>query len=355
MATVIARLRQNLQALGQSLLGVVQNLAIRLFPLTSRLPPLPGGLKLWISLLSFGFVLAALVAHGRELLRLSLDLQGWLWLALGLGISLLSLVVNGLAWGVVLRWLGRALPLQPLLELFLRTNLRKYLPGGIWHLASRVQVLRRGGEPFGAPLAAGEALLGTLLDPLLMAVAALLLVPFGGWQRGLALLALTPLLLLVPARLAPLLQRLEQRRSRQLGLEQELAGAPGQAVPLPVLRGYPLLPLGAELAFVLVRFAGFACCVQAFDLHYPLGWPGWLAGFALAWTVGLVVPGAPGGLGVFEAMLLLRLAAAVPEAPLLAVALSYRLVTTLADLLVVALVQLDRSLENLILRNRNYC
>jgi uncharacterized membrane protein YbhN (UPF0104 family) len=90
-----------------------------------------------------------------------------------------------------------------------------------------------------------------------------------------------------------------------------------------------------------VRFGGFACCVQAFDLSYSLNWGGWLAGFALAWTAGLVVPGAPGGLGVFEAALLLRLGFAIPEAPLLAIAISYRLVVTLADLLAALTARLD--------------
>ena len=66
-----------------------------------------------------------------------------------------------------------------------------------------------------------------------------------------------------------------------------------------------------------------------------------MAAFALAWATGLVVPAAPGGLGVFEAVLLLRLGTSVPEAALLAVALSYRLVVTLADLLAAAGVRLD--------------
>jgi uncharacterized membrane protein YbhN (UPF0104 family) len=81
--------------------------------------------------------------------------------------------------------------------------------------------------------------------------------------------------------------------------------------------------------------------VWAFDLQLSLGWPTWLAGFSLAWTVGLVVPGAPGGLGVFEAVLLLRLGGLLGAAPLLAVALSYRLVATLADVLGALLADLD--------------
>ena len=71
----------------------------------------------------------------------------------------------------------------------------------------------------------------------------------------------------------------------------------------------------------------------------PLGL--WLAAVGLAWTAGRVVPAAPGGLGVFEAVLLFRLGTLVPEAPLLAVALSYRLIVTLADLIAAAAVKGD--------------
>ena len=55
-----------------------------------------------------------------------------------------------------------------------------------------------------------------------------------------------------------------------------------------------------------------------------------------------MVPGAPGGLGVFEATLLLRLGAAVPEAQLLAVVLSYRLLSTLADVVASGALAADR-------------
>jgi len=297
--------------------------------------PLPGGLKLWISLLSFGFLLAALVAHGRQLLQLSLDGQGWLWLLLGVGVSLLSLVANGLGLGVVLRWLGQCPRWPELVRTYLDTNLRKYLPGGIWHLTSRVQLLRSAEAPLQAPAPGGLALAAVLLDPLVAAVAALALVAAGGWQYGLALLCWLPLALLWPRWLNPVLSRLERRRAPALGMEIEAAAA-------APIRAYPWTPLLAQLGFVLLRFAGFACCVQAFDLSYSLGWGGWLAGFALAWTAGLVVPGAPGGLGVFEAVLLLRLGFAVPEAPLLAIAISYRLVVTLADLLAALTARLDR-------------
>lgn len=299
------------------------------------LPPVPGGGKLWISLLSFGFLLAAMARHGGQLLQLSLDRQGWLWLLLGVGVSLLSLAANGLALGVVLRWLGQRPRWPELVRMYLDTNLRKYLPGGIWHLTSRVELLRSADALLQKPASTGLALAAVLLDPLMAAVAALALVAAGGWQHGLALVCGLPLVLLWPRWLNPVLSRLERRKALELGLASEAAGA-------PPIRLYPWLPLLVQLGFVLLRFAGFACCVQAFDLSYSLSWGGWLAGFAVAWTAGLVVPGAPGGLGVFEAVLLLRLGLAIPEAPLLAIAISYRLVVTLADLLAALTARLDR-------------
>jgi uncharacterized membrane protein YbhN (UPF0104 family) len=306
----------------------------------------PGGWRLWISLMSLGFVLAALVSHGRQLLLMRLDPHGWLWLLLGLGLSVLSVVVNGLAWGVVLRWLGLQPRWEPLLSLYMATNLRKFLPGGFWHLASRVQVLRSG--PPAAPLpglvSTPMALLATLLDPLLAAIAALALLALGGWQGGLALVGLLPLALLRPRWLNPLLVRLERRRARALGLERELEREGFGAARTAPLSGWPWPPLLAELAFVLLRFAGFACCVWAFDLQLSTDWRPWLAGFCLAYTAGLVVPGAPGGLGVFESVLLLRLAPQIPEASLLAVALSYRLLVTGGDLLAAGLAELDARL-----------
>ena len=344
-----------LSGLMQRLGGLLSGL--RGLPRPAWIRSLPGGLRPWITLASLGFVLAALLSHGRQLVQLGLDPQGWLWLLMGVGLSLLSQVANGAAWSVLLRWLGQRPRGVAAVAHFMTTNLRKFLPGGIWHLVARLQDLRRGNAGLSAPLDPSTALLAVVLEPVLAACAALALSAVGGWQGGLGLLGLLPLGLLAPRWLAPLLGRLERRKGREL--ERRLSSAEGQsglgpieerdpalasdaaASAMPTLPGYPWQPLLGELVFLLLRFAGFACCVWAFDLQLALSWPTWLAAFAQAWTVGLVVPGAPGGLGVFEAVLLLRLGGLLPAAPLLAVALSYRLIATLADLLAAVLADLD--------------
>jgi hypothetical protein len=180
-------------------------------------------------------------------------------------------------------------------------------------------------------------LAGVILDPLLIVAASLLMLMGGGWQNGLVLLAPIPALLLLPRWREPILQRLERSKATQL----QTAGDGPLEVEGSGRTGYPWSPFAAELMFVLCRFSGFYCCVQAFDLAQPV-LSQWLAAFGLAYAVGLVVPGAPGGLGVFETALLLRLGGAVAEAPLLAVVLSYRLISTLADVLAVGSFRADR-------------
>ena len=288
--------------------------------------------KLWITLASLTLIGVALVQQSAQLRQQSLDSQGWCWLLLGLGLTWLSILINGLAWRVVLGWLGPVPEDLAVVPLFVRSNLLKYLPGGIWHLVERVRLLR-------PSMGGGPALAGVILDPLLIVAASGLMLMAGGWQNGLVLLAPIPALLLLPRWREPILQRLERSKAAQL----QMAGDQPLEIEGSGRSGYPWSPLAAELTFVMCRFSGFLCCVQAFNLAQPAP-SQWLSAFGLSYAVGLVVPGAPGGLGVFEATLLLRLGGGVAEAPLLAVVLSYRLISTLADVLAVGSFRADRSI-----------
>ncbi|TGG78287.1 MAG: UPF0104 family protein [Aphanocapsa feldmannii 277cV] len=331
-------------------------------PLFARSRP-PGSLRLWISLASLLCLAWALQGHVEELRTLRIDRSGWLQLAVAVMLTTVSVAVNGFAWWRLLAWLEQPLPFSFALPLFCSTNLFKYIPGGIWHFVGRLRSLSQRGWSLGAGLT------GVLLDPLLIAVAGLLLVPLGGFQQGLGLLCPLAVLVLLPRWRDPLIERLARARSRQLKrplARQRSAAGGGVALPWPspsaaaapadpveetpteaptaVLlgRGMPWGPLLCQVGFVLARFLGFLACALVFlpaaapQLIGPAGYGVLLAGFALAYTAGLVVPGAPGGLGVFELTLVVRLGGVVPQAPLLAIAFCYRLVSSLADLLAAA-------------------
>ena len=281
-----------------------------------------------VSLVCLGFLGWAMAGQGRQLLALTPSPADWWLLVAGALVSGVAVAVNGVAWAVLLRWLGCPLPMGQPVAVFARTNLLKYAPGGIWHLAGRMHLLRRHGHGW------GHAAVSVLLDPLLMAVAALLLLPLGGWQQGLGLLGPLAVLALLPGWQEPLVRRLLRRVHLSRAGNGAAAGelSPGQVLP----GSFPCGPLLAEAVFVLVRYLGFALCGAAF---LPAGVPpgSLLAAFALAWTAGLVIPGAPAGLGIFEVVLVLRLGGVVQEeAALLATALSYRVASTMGDALAAA-------------------
>tara|TARA_B100000965_G_scaffold115771_2_gene95552 strand:- start:1909 stop:2229 length:321 start_codon:yes stop_codon:yes gene_type:complete len=105
------------------------------------------------------------------------------------------------------------------------------------------------------------------------------------------------------------------------------------------------MPLFIEVLFILFRFFGFLSCMSAFSIGSVISQRQLISSFSLAWITGLVVPAAPGGLGVFESIILFSLGSQLPEAPLLASLLCYRLVSTSSDILASLIYPIKRLLR----------
>jgi dolichol-phosphate mannosyltransferase len=84
-------------------------------------------------------------------------------------------------------------------------------------------------------------------------------------------------------------------------------------------------------AWALARALGMTAGLDAFLL---------LGAFALSWLLGVLVPLAPGGLGLREGSLILSLGAAVGAGPATALALALRLVSFAGELVAIALAEL---------------
>lgn len=229
-------------------------------------------------------------------------------------------VLLGVAWAVLVRaTAGPDARARPLFVAHLRSQLAKYLPGNVFHFAYRHVAARGEG--------AGHAALGGALaleSALLVAAAALLalgvaadprLAQLAPWARALVLAA-------PPAALAACVVAVwVVGRGDAAGMRR------------PRLARAVVLALAIDLAFFAAAAAALRLlCAQPQALPFA-AWCGWLA---LAWIVGYVTPGAPGGLGLREAVLALALAPALGEAGAMAVALAYRLLTVVADAVLAA-------------------
>lgn len=287
-------------------------------------------LRWFILALTLGFILHTLRLNWQQVLTLRFGHYAIAQLLLALGFTLSAHIWSGWVWYGILRLLNAPIAPSPAVIAYLTTNLSKYLPGNVWHYVGRIQFLRSSGTP------TGVAITGVVLEPLLMAVAALAIVLITLPSTVLQIGILVAVLIAVhPKILNPLLKRLATAKLKQSEVATE------SIPPIPELNQYPIRPLLGELGFVILRGLGFLLCFAALSsLGMQDVWT-LMGAFSLAWLLGLIVPGAPGGLGVFEATALAVLTPQFPAAIVLGVVALYRLNGTLAEVLGAGLAILD--------------
>ena len=100
-----------------------------------------------------------------------------------------------------------------------------------------------------------------------------------------------------------------------------------------IISFFPIRGVLLEIGFVLSKFIGFYICLYTFYRSNTLNIIFFLVIFSLSWSIGLVVPAAPGGVGVFEACLLLFVGKSIPENIILISLVYFRIISTSADLL----------------------
>ncbi len=288
------------------------------------------------------FIVKALKDNWQEIATIRIDAVGWAILAIATGVTLLAHTLAGWIWTWVLKELNQPVSSSQFIQVYLKTNIAKYLPGNVWHYYGRIMGAKNAGVTTGA------ASLSVLLEPLLMAAAALIIVLLGS-QFLIAnntLIFIVQLLGLIvvlgvihPRFLNPVIQFLHRLKFKKTD---------ANTIPKsPInLQRYPLQPLLGELGFLGLRGTGFILTLYALaPLHFhqiPL----LLAAFSFAWLLGLIVPGAPGGLGVFEATAIAMLQYRFPSAAVISAIGLYRLVSILAETTAATLAWLDEQLPN---------
>lgn len=268
-----------------------------------------------------------------EIAAVTIDVQGWLILCCALIITIVAHIWSGYVWTKIVQMFNQPLGILEGIRVYLLTNIAKYSPGNIWHFYGRISAIaRRGGSR-------GAATLCVLLEPLLMAAAALMLAlisqglswqgsvnNFNNYGVGLQVASLIAVLGGIhPKLLNGLLHRLSLSKNKDDAI----------AAQKIELKQYPLTPFLGEVGFVIMRGIGF--CLTFLALQ-SLTWqqiPQLFSAFSFAWLFGLIIPGAPGGLGVFEVTAYGLLDNAQFPSEITAVAL-YRLVSILAEAIAAA-------------------
>ncbi len=311
---------------------------------------------------TFLFIAQAFVTHWREVANIQIRSESFPLLAIALGVTLLSLIFVGWVWMLILREFRQPVNAAWAIQVFLKTNIAKYLPGNIWHFWGRILAAKKAG------IFPKAATLSVLLEPLLMASAGVLigLICFEGADGLLRIVGCAAILTTIhPRILNPIVlfvERLKLSKNNGENSEVEEAGGDGlisrlgsssslakktssvksqRQNNLPIKR-YPLVPLIGQMCFIGLRGSGFLLTVMALTPVNFLDIPNLFGAFCFAFVVGLVVPGAPGGMGVFEATAITLLDDRFSIGIILSAVALYRIISILADVSGAVLAKCDR-------------
>ncbi|MFM6182575.1 MAG: lysylphosphatidylglycerol synthase domain-containing protein [Dolichospermum sp.] len=275
------------------------------------------------------FLLKAFKDNWLGVSAIRINITGWLILITATIVTLLAHIWAGWVWTWVLQELNQSVSDIEFIQVYLKTNIAKYLPGNVWHYYGRIMAAKNASIP------TNIATLSVLLEPLLMLAAALIIIILFSSQiivnnlnfnliilQFLALIIV--LAILHPRFLNPVIQLLNRWKNKKSHEENQLINS-------FIIRRYPVKPLLGELVFLGLRAAGFILTMLALNSVNWAQIPLLFGTFSCAWVMGLVIPGAPGGLGVFETIAILLLQYHFPAALVISAIALYRLISILAE------------------------
>ncbi len=285
---------------------------------------------------TFFFIAKTLKDHWQQVLEIRISDAGWTSLAIAFFVTIMAHVWSGWVWFWIFREFHQSIKGRWAIRVYLLTNIAKYLPGNIWHFYGRIAATKDVGVPLEI------ATLSVLLEPLLMAAAALVIALLGANQEYFIWEFLCLFVVLIgvhPRILNPVIEYLSKIKLKAKIYDDT------SALDLKLKR-YPVRPFLGEIGFVLIRGSGFLLTLRAITSFEISQIPLIFSVFGLAWLLGLIVPGAPGGIGIFEATALALLEQKFSPVVVLSAVALYRLISVLAETFGAGLAWMDERLLN---------
>ena len=239
---------------------------------------------------------------------------------------ILSIFFNALAWENIIIWFGRKKTKNNIITFYVISNILKYVPGGIWHFFERYNFLKAISNP-------QLAFYSTLIEPYFMLSGSFLLASVGIVFSPFYFLLLAPLIFLNRKLIYSIIQKLETLKNKTISALKITNNKDQFHERIKIISFFPSKALLIETLFVLSKFLGYVMCLSMVNFEQEYNVLNLLVIFCLSWAIGLVVPTAPSGVGVFEACFFFFVGKNIPQNIIIVSLIYFRLISTSADLL----------------------
>ncbi len=242
---------------------------------------------------------------------------------------ILSIIFNGLAWKNIIIWFGQNSKINNLVSFYIKTNSLKYVPLGVWHFVERFTFLK---EITNEKL----AFYVNLIEPYFMLSASLLLTSFGVIYNPLYLLCLLPSIFLHRNLIYIIIFKLQSFKDKSISIFKTNYTKNQFDQKIKIKSAFPFKILIIEVLFILFKFIGFIFCFYIFNDLSNLDYLFIFTIFCLSWSIGLIIPAAPGGIGVFEGCFIFLMGDYYFQSSLIMSLIIFRFISSSADLLLSA-------------------
>ena len=237
----------------------------------------------------------------------------------------LSIFLNAYSWKYIVKWFGKECKGNNLVSFYVLTNILKYVPGGIWHFIERFNFIKKITSP-------QIAFYSTLAEPYFMLSGSFLLAALGIIFSPLYFFFILPLIFLNRKLIYFVLKRLESLKGKAFKVLRLTNSKEQFEKRIDIISFFPTEAFFLEIGFVLFKFLGFYTCLNTIYPNNSLNVIFLLVIFSLSWSIGLIVPAAPSGIGVFEACLLFLAGRNIPQNIILVSLIYFRVISTSAEL-----------------------
>lgn len=262
-----------------------------------------------------------------ELRSLRINSYSLLWLFLAVTLCMGSIIVAAFVWHLLLKGAGVSLSFPKTFSIVGTSLLGKYLPGNLMHYAGRFVLGKKAGISMELmTLSVGAETILALASVFLLLAIGIILDPAASGQLHAILsfitfnqinyVVISGLLLLVFLFLLNFRDKLIYFVS--MLNPRNLIFAFALSVANYLLYCLTLLPIISGLHII----------------HSELIWSRLLWGFCLAWGAGFIMPGAPGGIGIREAVIIKVFGSTIGVSNATVLAITLRVVSTFGDVFI---------------------
>ena len=281
-------------------------------------------LKIVIILLSFWFIGKKLWLHQDWLSNNAINISIVITIFICAIIYGFSEFLLSFAWRRLLIWCGhKKISIKKCNTIYGKSQIAKYIPGNVFHMVSRHVLGNQAGIKHIVLVGASiYAILGLIITSILIGFGGMIIFnltnSFFSLNQSMLIIFLAVLFSIFINVIAPSLMR-----SRGVKLPyHNLTNSVGYMSLVYLSYFIFFITAGLLLVFIVKAFIH----INFFDASKIM------VIFSIAWLTGFVVPGAPGGIGVRETVIIFFIAPIIGEAQGVTVAIALRFVTLLGDI-----------------------